>query len=61
MEATGRTVADIFAPSAVGCGHPSPAPADRAPRAWLPPFGARRMGLRRLCKLARLDSLKTRV
>jgi len=26
MEATGRTAADIFAPAAVGCGHPSPRP-----------------------------------
>jgi hypothetical protein len=37
------------------------APADRATERHLPLFGARRMGLRRLCKLTRLDSLKTRV
>jgi hypothetical protein len=61
MGAIGEIVVDIVAAPAVGCGHLVPAPADRAPRAWRPPFGARRMGLRRLCKLVRLDSLKTRV
>jgi hypothetical protein len=61
MGAIGETVVDIVAAPALGGGHPLPAPVDRVPRAWRPPFGARRMGLRRLCKLVRLDSLKTRV
>jgi len=60
-KAIDKTVADIVAALRPWREHPPPRPRIERPERHLPLFGARRMGLRRLCKLACLDSLKTRV
>jgi hypothetical protein len=58
--AIGKTVADIVATLPVGRRYPLPAPRIERPEHGCC-LSVRRMGLRQLCKSARLDSLKTRV
>jgi hypothetical protein len=60
-KAIDTTVTDIVAALRPWRAHPPLRPRIERRERHLPLFGARRMGLRRLCKLARLDSLQTRV